>query len=117
MGFAAWFGMLATALNLLPFGQLDGGHLSYAVFRQRASLVSKLTLASTLLLIVWSLSWISMAIMMTAMAFFLGFGHPHVEDASPLDGRRKLLALFALLMFVLCFTPVPIDWFFPTQPK
>ena len=118
MGFAAWFGMLATALNLVPFGQLDGGHLSYSVFRQRAGIVSKVTLALTLLLTAWSLSWISMAIMMTAMAFFLGFGHPHVDDATPLDSRRRLLAVFALVMFVLCFTPVPIDVLLPTaQPK
>jgi len=117
MGFAAWFGMLATALNLLPFGQLDGGHLSYAAFRQRSRLVSMVTLASTLLLTIRSLSWISMAIMMTAMAFFLGFGHPHVDDQSPLDPKRRWLALFAVLMFVLCFTPVPIDWLLGTKPQ
>ena len=58
-----------------------------------------------------------MAVMMTAMAFFLGFGHPHVEDAGPLDRRRQLLALFAVLMFILCFTPVPIDFLLGTKPK
>lgn len=113
MGFAAWFGMLATALNLLPFGQLDGGHIAYAAFGRRAWLVSLATLVATLLLTIRSTSWISMAVIMLAMAFFLGLRHPQVADGgAPLDGRRKLLALFAVVMFVLCFTPVPIDVFF-----
>ena len=49
MGFAAWFGMLATALNLLPFGQLDGGHMAYAMFGRKAWIVSLVTLSVTLL--------------------------------------------------------------------
>ena len=113
LGFAAWFGMFATALNLMPFGQLDGGHISYAVFGPKARIVSGLTLVGTLLLTFQSSSWISMSIIMLVMAFFLGLRHPHVPDEDmPLDGRRKLVAAFAFLMFVLCFTPVPIDIFF-----
>jgi membrane-associated protease RseP (regulator of RpoE activity) len=112
-GFAAWFGMLATALNLMPFGQLDGGHIAYAAFGRKARYISIATLATALLLTVWSLSWISMAIMMSAMAYFLGFGHPYVIDAhEPLDRRRTLVALLALIIFVVCFTPVPIDVLF-----
>jgi membrane-associated protease RseP (regulator of RpoE activity) len=113
MGFAAWFGMLATALNLLPFGQLDGGHIAYAALGRRAWLVSVGTLATTLLLTLRSSSWISIAVIMLAMAFFLGLRHPTVAAGEePLDGRRRLVAVFALVMFVLCFTPVPIDTFF-----
>jgi membrane-associated protease RseP (regulator of RpoE activity) len=112
-GFAAWFGMLATALNLMPFGQLDGGHISYAAFGRKARYVSMATLGVMLLLTAWSLSWISMAIMMAAMAFFLGFGHPHVIDEhEPLDPKRTLVAILALLIFIVCFTPVPIDVLF-----
>jgi membrane-associated protease RseP (regulator of RpoE activity) len=112
MGFAAWWGMLATALNLMPFGQLDGGHIAYAVFGRRAQYVSMATLASVLLLTFASFSWISMTIMLLVMAFFLGVRHPHIADEdTPLDGRRRLVALFALVMFVLCFTPVPIETF------
>ena len=119
IGFAAWLGMFATALNLLPFGQLDGGHIAYAVFGRHSRWISLGTLAATVLLTIRSTSWISMAIIMLIMAFFLGVRHPHIDDeGAPLDGRRKLLALFALIMFVLCFTPVPIELFFgaPTEP-
>jgi membrane-associated protease RseP (regulator of RpoE activity) len=113
MGFAAWFGMLATAMNLLPFGQLDGGHIAYAVFGPRARYLSLATLAVTMLLTWLSLSWISMAVIMLAMALLLGLRHPQIADeGTPLDGRRKLVAVVALIIFVLCFTPVPIETFF-----
>jgi len=113
MGFAAWFGMLATAMNLLPFGQLDGGHIAYAVFGPRARYISVATLLATVLLVFKSTSWISMAIIMLAMAFFLGVRHPSIiDEGAPLDANRKIVALAALLIFVLCFTPVPIQFFF-----
>jgi membrane-associated protease RseP (regulator of RpoE activity) len=113
MGFAAWFGMLATAMNLLPFGQLDGGHISYAVFGPRARFISMGTLAVTILLVLRSFSWVSMAVIMLAMAFFLGLRHPSVMDeGAPLDSNRKWIAVLALVIFVLCFTPVPIQTFF-----
>jgi membrane-associated protease RseP (regulator of RpoE activity) len=111
-GFAAWFGMLATALNLLPFGQLDGGHIAYAVFGPRARYVSFATLLITLLLTLVSMSWISMALIMLGMAFFLGVRHPRIPDeGAALDPGRRWLAFAALLIFVLCFTPVPIETF------
>jgi len=114
MAFAAWFGMLATAMNLLPFGQLDGGHISYAALGRRSWIVSLATLVGTIALAVFkSFSWSSMAIIMLAMAFFLGIGHPRlVDDHEPLDPTRRLIAVFAIIMFVLCFTPVPIQMFF-----
>ena len=109
MGMAAWVGMLATALNLLPFGQLDGGHVAYALFGRRAWIVSLVTLGVTLLLTVRSLSWLLTAIIMLVMAFFVGMRHPPVPDSEvPLDTGRKAVALLVFLMFVLCFTPVPI---------
>jgi membrane-associated protease RseP (regulator of RpoE activity) len=111
VGFAAWFGLLATALNLLPFGQLDGGHIAYAVFGRHARWVSIATLASTVML--WftqSGSWFMTAVVMLLMAIFLGVGHPRiVDEGTPLDPTRKLVALLALMIFLLCFTPVPIE--------
>jgi membrane-associated protease RseP (regulator of RpoE activity) len=110
MGFAAWWGMLATALNLLPFGQLDGGHIMYAALGRRAQWFSGVTLAFVLLLTIISVGWISMALMLVAMAFFFGFRHPRVIDEhEPLDPTRRLVALCALIIFILCFTPVPIE--------
>ncbi len=112
IGFAAWFGMLATALNLMPFGQLDGGHIAYAVFGRRASYVSVATLGAAVLLTLRSGSWVAMTVMMLAMAFFLGVRHPRIVDEdSPLDDGRKLLAAVALVIFILCFIPIPIEVF------
>lgn len=111
MGFAAWFGMLATALNLLPFGQLDGGHIAYSVFGRRAALVSAATLATAMLLfLTQSSSWFFVALMMLVMALLLGLRHPRVIDEhTPLDGGRQVVALLALVIFLICFTPVPIS--------
>ena len=113
LGFAAWFGMLATALNLMPFGQLDGGHITYAVFGRHAAYASAATLGAAILLTIRTGSWVAMTVMMIAMAFFLGIRHPRVVDEdSSLDGKRKLLAALALVIFIICFIPVPIEIFF-----
>ena len=109
MGMAAWFGMLATALNLLPFGQLDGGHISYAVLGRRSWIVSLVTLVVTVVLTIISPSWLLTAMIMLAMAFFLGLRHPDVVDEQPLDRRRRMVAVLAVIMMILCFTPVPIQ--------
>ena len=112
MGFAAWFGMLATALNLMPFGQLDGGHLAYAVFGRRAWYVSVATLAGAIFLTLKYGSLSAMTVMMVLMALFLGIRHPRmIDEDAPLDAPRKALALLALLLFIVCFTPIPIGIF------
>lgn len=109
LGFAAWFGMLATALNLLPFGQLDGGHLAYAVFGPRARYISIATLGLVVTLAVVSYSWIVMAVMLSAMAYFMGFRHPApIDDWTPLNRGRIVIALIALAILIGCFTPEPI---------
>jgi len=113
MAFAAWWGMLATALNLMPFGQLDGGHVAYSVLGRRAVRVSILTLLAAAVLTTRSLSWISMMVMMVLMAIVFGLHHPRViDEETPLDPGRRMLAWIALVMFVLCFTPAPIQTFF-----
>jgi membrane-associated protease RseP (regulator of RpoE activity) len=110
MAFAAWFGLLATALNLFPIAQLDGGHISYAVFGPRATYITYASLAVAITLTAVSLSWIVWSAMIVAMLFLAGPRHPRVMDeVVPLDRTRLWLAVFALVMFVLCFTPAPIE--------
>jgi membrane-associated protease RseP (regulator of RpoE activity) len=109
MAFAAWFGLLATALNLFPIGQLDGGHISYAVLGPRSTYVTFATVAGTIGLASFASSWIVWTTLTIAMLVVFGPRHPRVPDEHvPLDATRRLLALFALVMFVLCFTPAPI---------
>lgn len=109
IGFAAWFGMLATAWNLLPFGQLDGGHLMYATLGDRSRYVSLVTVAGSVVMCFVSVNWVVMTLMMLAMLYFLGPRHPRVVDEyEPLGRGRVALAIFAVIMFVLCITPVPL---------
>ena len=109
MAFAAWFGMLATALNLFPIGQLDGGHISYAVLGPRSTYVTFAMLGVALVLTYFSSTWIVWTGLMIVMLYMFGPSHPRVYDEDePLDRPRLLLALFAVVMFVLCFTPSPI---------
>lgn len=110
MAFAAWWGMLATALNLLPFGQLDGGHIMYAALGRRAAWVSAATLLIVLLLTLGSTSWSLFALMLVVMALMFGFRHPSIHDEDvPLDPTRRAVAIIAALIFIVCFTPVPIN--------
>ena len=110
MAFAAWFGLLATALNLFPIGQLDGGHISYAVLGRRSTIVTFVMIAVALVLTYFSLSWLVWTVLLVVMVFIVGPRHPPVFDEyAPLDRTRLWLALFAVVMFVLCFTPAPIE--------
>ncbi len=110
VAFAAWFGMLATALNLFPIGQLDGGHIAYAVLGRKSSYVTLAMIPCGLVLMTFSASWTVWLVVTIAMLFMFGRHHPRTfDEAVPLDQSRKLLALFAVLMFVLCFTPAPIQ--------
>jgi membrane-associated protease RseP (regulator of RpoE activity) len=110
MAFAAWFGLLATALNLFPIGQLDGGHISYAVLGRRSSQVTLATLAIAIGLSYFAISWRVWTVLMIVMLFAFGRHHPPTFDEHvPLDRTRLWLALFALFMFIVCFTPAPIE--------
>jgi membrane-associated protease RseP (regulator of RpoE activity) len=110
MAFAAWFGLIATALNLMPFGQLDGGHIAYAALGPRATLVSLATIASAVGLTFVSSSWLLVTLIMLVMLFTVGAGHPRVGDEQvPLDPTRRWVAIASAVIFVLCFTPSPIE--------
>ena len=111
LGFGAWFGMLATALNLLPFGQLDGGHISYAVFGPRAVGLSMVTLAAVIGLSFVATSWIAMAVMLAAMTWFVGLRHPApYDDVTALSKGRLVVAALALVILIACFTPTPLTF-------
>ena len=109
---AAWVGMLATALNLLPIGQLDGGHIVYALFPRRHGTIS-LVLSLLLLplgaafLIDQRKFWFGWLLWGLALLIF-GRRHPLVYDSGGLDRGRRKLALLALVIFLLCFTFVPV---------
>jgi membrane-associated protease RseP (regulator of RpoE activity) len=106
MALAAWLGLLATAINLLPLGQLDGGHILYAATgRLQRRLAFPLWLALGLMGLYW-VGWLFWCF----IVMLIGLYHPPVYDETePLDRRRRILAWVALAMLVLCFMPVPIQ--------
>jgi len=101
----AWLGLFATSLNLIPMSQLDGGHILYAATgRLQRRLALPLWIALGLIGYFWA-GWLLWCLIVG----LIGLYHPPVYDESePLDGKRRLLAWFALVMFVLCFIPVPL---------
>jgi membrane-associated protease RseP (regulator of RpoE activity) len=106
VGRAAWVGLFATALNLLPGGQLDGGHILYSV---ASKLHRKITLVVALLLIPLGIffwrGWILWAVLLLA----IGFRHPPLMNRwEQLDRPRLLWAVGAVLIFILCFMPMPV---------
>ena len=113
MAFAAWFGLLATALNLFPIGQLDGGHISYAVLGRRSTAVTLGAICVAIGLTFFSVSWLVWTVLLVAMTLAMGPRHPSTMDEDiPLGQGRIWLAVVALLILVMCFTYNPIE---PTQ--
>lgn len=102
---AAWVGILATALNLLPIGQLDGGHILYAFFGDLHKPLSRLFVAALVPIgFFFSYSWLFWA----AFLFFFGMRHPMIYDLSPVGAGRTNLGWLALLIFLLSFTLAPV---------
>jgi membrane-associated protease RseP (regulator of RpoE activity) len=109
VGVAAWFGFFVTALNLIPAGQLDGGHIVYAIFGRRHALISKLAVAGLVVigLAFGSVNWLVWAVLIVGV---MGFQHgPTMDDITPLDGRRRALGLFTLVLLLLLLPPVPLS--------
>ena len=102
---AAWVGILATALNLLPIGQLDGGHILYSFFWKRHKLLSRVFVVALVPIgFFYSWSWLVWAVI---LALF-GLRHPMIFDPTPLGPERTRLGWLALAMLILCFTLSPI---------
>jgi membrane-associated protease RseP (regulator of RpoE activity) len=105
---AGWAGLLVTALNLIPAGQLDGGHMLYVLLgAKRARLTLPIVLFALVLMgIAWNGWWL-----WAALIFFLvgrSYAEP-LDQITPLNPARKLLAVLALIIFILVFTPVPLQ--------
>lgn len=110
--FAAWVGLLVTALNLIPSGQLDGGH---AVFAVCGETIHRWTgrIAFILMAILSVLGWLffnspSGFLIAILLGIMMKIRHPVPWDQTPLDAKRKAVAFLVLLIFVLCFLPFPI---------
>ncbi|MBM3217957.1 MAG: site-2 protease family protein [Candidatus Rokubacteria bacterium] len=106
---AAWVGLLVTALNLMPVGQLDGGRIAYALFGTRHRMVGIATFLALLALgaLTWSVNWVVWGFF---VLFFIGFHHgPPLDDLTPLTPGRRAVGVACLLLLVLLVPPIPID--------
>ncbi len=115
MVFAGWVGLFVTFLNLIPVGQLDGGHIMRAMIGRRAEIVSRM-MPMVLITVGFAISYIykvsdSIWIFWGLITlFFAMYPHPEpVDDETPLDLRRLLLGIFTFFLALMCFTPVPFQ--------
>jgi membrane-associated protease RseP (regulator of RpoE activity) len=105
VGFAGWIGFLVTALNLLPLGQLDGGHIAYALLGRRSE---KLALFTAITLLIMGVAFWPGWLLWAFLAFMLGFKHPPpLNDVTPLDPARRVIAFGAFILLLFLITPAP----------
>ena len=104
VAFAGWFGLLVTAVNLLPLGQLDGGHILYALAGTRQFTVARILLVGMIILgFSWKGWWL-----WAVLIYFMRFKHPPTADEHiPLDRKRIIIGLICLGIFIVCFIPIP----------
>lgn len=112
---AGWFGLFVTFLNLLPVGQLDGGHVVYALFGRRHRTISRIVLVGIIAL--GAYGWQGWLMWAAMLAFVVKVDHPDTADAeTPLDPVRRRAAWATIAMFVLVFMPVPLDMVIADEP-
>jgi len=117
--FAAWVGILVTGLNLLPVGQLDGGHIARALLGDKSRYLSWATIAALVLMSYFYFGWIVFAV----LVLFLGARHPPpLNDISGLGRARKAVGVFAFVILLLTFVPQPMmtispDYSFEAAPQ
>jgi membrane-associated protease RseP (regulator of RpoE activity) len=106
VAFAGWVGILVTAFNLFPVGQLDGGHVSFALLGERSKRLARLLLGVFVVMgVFFWVGWIVWALVI----MLLGLKHPRVvDDRERLSGKRRFVGGVILVIFVLCFIPAPI---------
>jgi len=109
VAFAGWIGLLVTSFNLLPIGQLDGGHITYALLGEKHQWVAKGTIPILIILgiLFWE-GWIIWAFLVV----LIGCKHPPVVYPQiQLDKKRRLIGWIAFIIFILTFTPMPVRRF------
>jgi membrane-associated protease RseP (regulator of RpoE activity) len=105
LAYAGWLGMFFTALNLLPMGQLDGGHVVYSLFdRKRSLLAARLFFVALIVLgFDWAGWWV-----WAGLVLILGLRHPPVlDEATPLESKHRLIGYASIAILILTFVPVP----------
>jgi membrane-associated protease RseP (regulator of RpoE activity) len=112
VAWAGWVGLLVTGLNLIPVGQLDGGHVAYVLLGKKArQLFWPIIIGlGALVLLTGTVMW---ALWIVLLYYFGRFYAEPLDDVTPLDSRRRLVAIFTLFLFVLVFIPIPIRVVFP----
>lgn len=106
VAFAGWAGLFVTALNLLPIGQLDGGHILYALLGKKSSIVYRIGIfVFCAIAILLYPGWMVFAILL----LIFGFKHPApIDEAIRLDRKRRILGVILFIIFLISFTPVPL---------
>ena len=108
IAFAGWIGLLVTMLNLLPIGQLDGGHIAYAMLGNKQGLVGWISLGALFPLSFLSLNWLVWGLLIFLL--MRSAKHPPIQDIlTPLSKKNKYIGYLCLLIFILCFIPTPFQ--------
>jgi membrane-associated protease RseP (regulator of RpoE activity) len=109
VGFAGWIGLLVTSLNLIPIGQLDGGHVAYALLGEKQNKISKYVFLALLALGIFGWpGWLFWSLLL----FIMGFRHPPpLHGWVSLDRKRKVIGWLTVAIFILTFIPVPFSGF------
>lgn len=108
MAFAGWIGLFVTSLNLIPIGQLDGGHIAYAILGEKQRIISIVMIPILLALGLYGWpGWYVWALLTS----ILGIRHPPIIDPEiPLDRRHRFMGLAALIIFIITFIPIPFSF-------
>ena len=108
IAFAGWIGLLVTMLNLLPIGQLDGGHIAYAMLGGKQELIGKIALFALFPLSFLSLNWLVWGLLI--LVLMRSAKHPPIQDIlTPLSRKNRYTGYLCLLIFILCFIPTPFQ--------
>ncbi|MCI0575894.1 MAG: site-2 protease family protein, partial [Chloroflexi bacterium] len=112
VAWAGWIGLFVTGLNLIPVGQLDGGHAAYTLFGRRARVFFWPVIIGLITVSVFFLTW-QWGIWIVLLMFLGRFHAEPLDDVTSLNGWRLLVAILTLLIFFLVFVPVPLRPIFP----